>query len=115
MSKDLEINEESSKDVTNLYEVFSTHIKEKKFENNDFLFKEDALAIIDLAEACNMFINEKEDASKSSSSKEKKGVRNYKAAGICFNNMANIQFKNQTYDLAADNFELAIQEANGWL
>jgi len=106
MSKDLENNEESSKDVTNLFEVFSTHIKEKKFENNDFLFKEDALAVIDLAEACNMFINEKVGVTSGSSegSGEKKGVRNYKAAGICFNNMANIQFKNGTYDLAAENF-----------
>ena len=88
--------------MTSLYEVFRTHIKEKKFENNDFLFKEDALAVIDLAEACNMFINEKDDNNKIS--KEKKGIRNYKAAGICFNNMANIQYKNGTYDLAAENF-----------
>jgi hypothetical protein len=35
--------------------------------------KTDALAVIDLAEACNMF----------------NGV-NYKAAGICYNNIANI-------------------------
>ena len=38
--------------------------------------KPDALAIIDLAEACNMFY---EDSPK-----------NYKAAGICFNNIGNI-------------------------
>jgi hypothetical protein len=31
-------------------------IKTKKFENNDFLGKEDALAVIDLAEATNIFL-----------------------------------------------------------
>jgi hypothetical protein len=65
--------EESSKELTDLYDVFKNLISAKKFENNDFMFKSDALAVIDLAEACNMF-----DGS------------NYKAAGICYNNIANI-------------------------
>lgn len=41
--------------------------------------KDDALAVIDLAEACNMFKYE--------------NPPNYKAAGICYNNIANIQYK----------------------
>ena len=72
--------EESSKELTDLYDVFKNLISAKKFENNDFMFKTDALAVIDLAEACNMFDGQ-----------------NYKAAGICFNNIANIQFKNEKY------------------
>lgn len=33
---------------------------------------------------------------------------NFKAAGICYNNIANIQFKNQKYDLASENYQRAI-------
>ena len=74
-SNDLELidDEESSKELTDLYNVFKDLISAKKFENNNFMFKTDALAVIDLAESCNMF-----DGS------------NYKAAGICYNNIANI-------------------------
>ena len=53
--------------------MFKSLISTKRFENNDFMNKPDALAVIDLAEACNMF-----DGS------------NYNAAGICYNNIANI-------------------------
>jgi hypothetical protein len=56
--------------------------------------KPDALAVIDLAEACNMF----------------DGI-NYKAAGICYNNIANIQYKNEKYAQAAENFFYAIEQA----
>ncbi len=70
---DLVSTEESSKELTDLYDVFKNLISAKKFENNDFMFKSDALAVIDLAEACNMFEGS-----------------NYKAAGICYNNIANI-------------------------
>lgn len=76
MNRDLEDVPESSRDITDLYEVFRSHIKAKKFENNDFKDKEDALAVIDLAEACNMFMDEE--------------PRNHKAAGICYNNIGNI-------------------------
>lgn len=44
--------------MTNLYEVYKTHLKAKKFESNAFMEKEDALAVIDLAEACKMFLEE---------------------------------------------------------
>lgn len=66
-------DEESSKELTDLYDVFKNLISAKKFENNDFMFKTDAMAVIDLAEACNMFDGQ-----------------NYKAAGICYNNIGNI-------------------------
>ena len=67
-----------SLEINDLYEVFSSLIKTKKFENNDFKGKEDALAVIDLAEACNMFL---EDSNTD---------KNYKAAGICYSNIGNI-------------------------
>jgi hypothetical protein len=56
-------------------------ISTKKFENNDFVNKPDALAVLDLAEACNMFDG-----------------TNYKAASICYNNIACIQYKNEKFD-----------------
>eukprot|EP00347_Sterkiella_histriomuscorum_P007084 403350315 len=87
-------DEETSKELTDLYDVFKNLISAKKFENNDFMFKSDALAVIDLAEACNMF-----------------DCQNYKAAGICYNNIANIQFKNEKYAQAAENFFNAIDQA----
>lgn len=36
---------------------------------------------------------------------------NFKAAGICYNNIANLQFKNQRYDLAAENYTKAINKS----
>jgi hypothetical protein len=56
--------------------------------------KEDALAVIDLAEACNMFEG-----------------NNYSYAGICYNNMANFQIKNGKFGLAAENFMRAAKTA----
>lgn len=50
--------------------------------NNDFLEKSDAMAIIDLAEACNDFENS----------------GNKKAAGICYNNIGNFAYKSQKYE-----------------
>ena len=74
--------------------MFGKFIRTKKFENNDFQNKEDALAIIDLAEACKMF--------------QKSGTINHKASGICFNNIGYFQYKNGNFDQAADNYKLAI-------
>ena len=79
MKQDLQQEEQSCKEISNLYDVFRSMIKTKKFENNDFKDKEDALAVIDLAEACNMFMAE--------------SPPNYKAAGICYNNIGSIQYK----------------------
>ena len=97
MKRDLEIEEDSSIEIGGLYEVFRSLIKTKKFENNDFLEKEDALAVIDLAEASIMFNTEEPP--------------NHKAAGICFNNIGNLQYKSNKFDQAAENFLLAIQSA----
>ena len=33
---------------------------------------------------------------------------NYKAAGICYNNIGNIQFKNGKFDMAIENFKKAV-------
>ena len=90
MKRDLEEEETSSLELTDLYLVFRQLIRTKKFENNDFMQKDDALAVIDLAEACNMFTEEVPP--------------NSKAAGICFNNIGNIQYKTGKYDKAAENF-----------
>lgn len=65
LSKDLGDKEASSKEITKLYEVFNSHIKTKKFEDNGFKKKieeikqgGDALAVLDLAEASVMFMEE---------------------------------------------------------
>lgn len=97
MKRDLKSEENSSMEIGDLYEVFRSLIKTKKFENNDFMNKEDALAVIDLAEACKMFLEESQ--------------RNNKAAGICYNNIGNIQYKQGNFDQAAQNFKLAIDQA----
>ena len=77
MKRDLDDDDvESSKEIGGLYEVFKSLIKTKKFENNDFMEKEDALAVIDLAEACIMFTTE--------------DPPNHKAAGICRNNIGSL-------------------------
>ena len=54
--------------------------------------KKDALAVIDLAETCSIF----------------ESHSNYKATGVCYNNMANFQFKNESYNLAIKNYDNAI-------
>ena len=38
--------------------------------------------------------------------------KNYKAVGICYNNIGNLHYKCQKYELAADSFNKAIQMAN---
>ena len=101
MKRDLVTIENSCLEISKLYQVFQQLIKTKKFENNDFEDKEDSLAVIDLAEACNMFTN----------NKDPKIPPNYKNAGICYNNIGNIQYKQGKYILAAENFFMAITQA----
>ena len=84
----LEILEEGSNDITEITVADSCHeikqlvkmfiglIKDKQFSNNDFLVKEEALAIIDLADLCSNF--------------ERMDPPNHKFAGICYNNIANL-------------------------
>ena len=54
----------------------------------------DVIALIDLAQACVLFSGQ-----------------NYKAVGVCYNNIANIQYKNEKYAQAAENFFYAIEQA----
>ena len=95
---DIEINiTESCSEIKQLNHMFIGLIKDKQFSNNDFLHKEEALAIIDLAELCSNF--------------EKMDPPNHKFAGICYNNIANLQFKNGKYSVAHENYQKAIEKA----
>ena len=48
------------------------------------------IALIDLAQACVLFSGQ-----------------NYKAVGVCYNNIANLHYKNEKYELAADSYNKA--------
>lgn len=93
-SEDSELipGDDTSKELEELYAVFQQLIRDRRFQNNRFLEKEDALAVIDLAETCEMYQK-----------------NNFKAAGVCYNNIANLQFKNNKYALAADNYLNAVK------
>lgn len=52
------------------------------------------IALIDLAQACVLFSGQ-----------------NYKAAGVCYNNIANLHYKNEKYKLAADSYNKAVHMA----
>ena len=54
----------------------------------------DVIALIDLAQACVLFSGQ-----------------NYKAAGVCYNNIANLHYKNGKYQLAADSYNKAVHMA----
>ena len=54
----------------------------------------EVIALIDLAEACVLFSGQ-----------------NYKAAGVCYNNIANLHYKNEKYLLAADSYKKAVYMA----
>ena len=54
----------------------------------------DVIALIDLAQACVLFSGQ-----------------NYKAAGVCYNNIANLHYNNGKYQLAADSFNKAVHMA----
>ena len=54
----------------------------------------DVLALIDLAQACVLFSGQ-----------------NYKAVGVCYNNIANLHYKNGKYQLAADSYNKAVHMA----
>ena len=49
------------------------------------------IALIDLAQACVLFSGQ-----------------NYKAMGVCYNNIANLHYKNEKYQLAADSYNKAV-------
>ena len=69
------------KEIKALQVQFSHLISDYKFTQNDFMKQEsDVIALIDLAEACVLFSGQ-----------------NYKAAGVCYNNIANLHYKNGKY------------------
>lgn len=72
-------------------------IQDRQFSNNDFLHKEEALAIIDLANICSNF--------------ESSDPPNHRFAGICYNNIANLQFKSGMFSVAQENYIRAIEKA----
>ena len=72
-----EINiQESCKEIKVVERIFKQLIQDRQFSNNDFLHKEEALAIIDLANICSNF--------------ESSDPPNHRFAGICYNNIANL-------------------------
>ena len=82
----------SCQEIGKLQNDFKSLINDYKFTQNVFLKQEsDVIALIDLAEACVLFSGQ-----------------NYKSAGICYNNIANIHFRNQKYKFAAESFNKAV-------
>ena len=78
--------------------MFKDLIQDRQFSHNGFLHKEEALAIIDLADTCTNFENLKPKP-------------NDRFAGVCYNNIANLQFKCGKFKLAEENYEMAIKKA----
>ena len=97
---DSELKEEgSSLEMAALYKVFHDLIQDRLFSQNAFLKRpdcEDVISIMDLAKTCLMYQNEK----------------NIKATGVCYNNIANLHFKNGKFLFAAQDFCKAIKMAN---
>ena len=89
---ELDMEGEVCIEIMTLYSVFNKLLLAKRFAQSDFMQKPAALAVIDLADSCSIF----EEAF------------NYKATGVCYNNMANFQYKNEAYSLAIQNYEHAI-------
>jgi tetratricopeptide (TPR) repeat protein len=85
----------SSYDLATLYDVFGSLIRDRDFANNNFLHQKDALAVISLAKTCTMY--------------ERTETSNFLAAGVCYNNIANLQLKNGRFQLAYENFERALE------
>ena len=83
------------KEIKDLQKKFSDLISDYKFTQNEFMKQEsDVIALIDLAEACVLFSGQ-----------------NYKAVGVCYNNIANLHYKNEKYQLAADSYNKAVHMA----
>ena len=51
----------------------------------------DVLALVELAQSCVVYSG-----------------KNYKAVGICYNNIGNLHYKNEKYILAAESFNKAV-------
>lgn len=96
--EDLQVrdSQRTCEEIDSLITLFQGLISTKKFTNNEFLNMSDTLAVIELAESCQMF--------------ERETQINYKATGVCYNNIANYFVKNGKYKLAAQNFEKALDQ-----
>ena len=95
-----ELNDEaSSEEIQALYKVFHDLIQDRLFSENAFLRRpssEDVISIMDLAKTCLMYQSEK----------------NIKAAGVCYNNIANLHFKNGKFLIASKTYLEAIKQSN---
>ena len=74
-------------EIKQLYSDFHNLLQNRRILNNELFNKPDALAVIDIAEACTLFDG-----------------KSYAAAAVCYNNIGNLQYKNEKYNLAADNY-----------
>ena len=70
---DLLGNEDMSEEIRSLYDSIRKLLSNRRILNNEFLNKPDALAVIDIAEACTHFDG-----------------KSYAAAAVCYNNIGNI-------------------------
>ena len=66
----------SSYDLAILYDAFGSLISDRDFADNNFLNQKDAIGVIGLAKTCTMY--------------EREGIDNFLAAGVCYNNIANL-------------------------
>lgn len=66
-------NEDMSEEIRSLYDSVRKLLSNRRILNNEFLNKPDALAVIDIAEACTHFDG-----------------KSYAAAAVCYNNIGNI-------------------------
>lgn len=83
------------REIKSLQDHFSALISDYKFTQNAFMKQDsDVIALIDLAESCVLFSGQ-----------------NFKAVGVCYNNIANLHYKHQKYQLAANSFNKAVHMA----
>jgi len=66
-------DENMSKEILNLYNSIKKLLSNRRIFNNELHNKPDALAVIDIAEACTYFDG-----------------KSYAAAAVCYNNIGNI-------------------------
>lgn len=79
----------TSYEACKMFEVFSELITTKRFASNNLFEKNDALAIMDYAEAHTVFENNK------------------KAQGICMTNIGHIYYRHKDYEKAANSYKEA--------
>ena len=88
--------ENTNKEVSLLYKKFQDGVTAVKFKKDMFLTEEhDVLNLVNLAKAFTVFDEE----------------NNEQAKGTCLNNIGNIHFRNQKYDLAVKSYRKAVEIA----